>query len=49
MDRLEIIIDRADELGMVVMLGYFYFGQDENLEDEEAVKARGCECYALGS
>jgi hypothetical protein len=38
MDRLEIIIDRADELGMVVMLGYFYFGQDENLEDEEAVK-----------
>lgn len=38
MNRLEQIFDRADELGMVVILGYFYFGQDENLEDEEAVK-----------
>src|SRR4051812_43782750 len=26
--RLERIIDRADELGMVVILGLFYFGQD---------------------
>jgi len=38
MDRLGRIIDRADELGMVVMLGYFYFGQDERLKDERAVR-----------
>jgi hypothetical protein len=36
--RLELILDRADELGMVVILGYFYFGQDQRLTDEEAVK-----------
>jgi hypothetical protein len=36
--RAERIIRRADELGMVVILGYFYFGQDERLRDEEAVK-----------
>jgi len=35
--RLERIIDRADELGMVVILGYFYFGQDERLADEDSV------------
>ena len=35
--RLGRIIDRADELGMVVMLGYFYFGQDERVKDERAV------------
>src|SRR5439155_14865878 len=29
--------DRADLLGMVVILGYFYFGQDERLRDETAV------------
>ncbi|MGQ9576843.1 MAG: hypothetical protein ACUVUC_16190 [Thermoguttaceae bacterium] len=38
MRRLERILDRADELGMVVILGIFYFGQDERLRDEEAVK-----------
>jgi hypothetical protein len=37
MNRLERILDRADELGMVVILGYFYFGQDQNLRDEAAV------------
>jgi hypothetical protein len=37
MKRLERILDRADELGMVVMLGYFYFGQDERVRDEPAV------------
>jgi hypothetical protein len=37
MQRLERIITRADELGMVVILGYFYFGQDERLENEQAV------------
>jgi hypothetical protein len=35
--RLERIIDRADELGVVVIVGYFYFGQDERLTDEAAV------------
>ena len=35
--RLKKIIDRADELGMVVILGLFYFGQDERLADERAV------------
>ncbi len=35
--RLQRILDRADELGMVVILGYFYFGQDERLRDEAAV------------
>ena len=35
--RLEKIINRADELGMVVIVGYFYFGQDERLQDEAAV------------
>jgi hypothetical protein len=37
MDRLGRILDRADELGMVAILGVFYFGQDERLEDEAAV------------
>lgn len=37
MNRLERILDRADELGMVVILGIFYFGQDERLADETAV------------
>ena len=36
-DRLARIIGRADELGMVVILGYFYFGQDAHLADEAAV------------
>lgn len=35
--RLEMILNRANELGMVVILGYFYFGQDEHLQDEAAV------------
>ena len=37
LDRLKRIIDRADELHMVVILGYFYFGQDQVLENEQAV------------
>jgi hypothetical protein len=36
--RLERILDRADELGMVVILGIFYFGQDERFKNEAAVK-----------
>ena len=35
--RLERILDRTDELGMVVILGLFYFGQDQRLADEAAV------------
>lgn len=36
-ERLARILDRADELGFVVILGYFYFGQDHRLQDEAAV------------
>jgi hypothetical protein len=35
--RLKKILDRADELGMVVILGYFYQGQDRDLTNETAV------------
>jgi len=38
MTRLENILDRADELGMAVILGVYYFGQDHRLRDEKAVK-----------
>ncbi len=37
--RAERIITRADELGMVVILGVFYFGQDQRVRDERAVIA----------
>ena len=36
--RLERILDRADELGMVVILGIFYFGQEKVMQDEVAIK-----------
>lgn len=36
-NRLKKILDRADELGMVAIVGFFYFGQDERLKDEAAV------------
>jgi hypothetical protein len=35
--RMEAVLDRADELGMVPIVGLFYFGQDERLESEAAV------------
>ena len=35
--RAERIIDRANDLGMVVILGLFYFGQDQRLTDEAAI------------
>jgi hypothetical protein len=38
MQRLERILDRADELGMVCILNAFYFGQDEHLESDDAVR-----------
>jgi hypothetical protein len=36
-ERMARIINFADDLGMVVILGYFYFGQDHHLADEAAV------------
>lgn len=36
-DRMRRVLDAADELGMVVIVGYFYFGQDQRLQDEAAV------------
>ncbi len=38
MQRFERIIDQADALGMVVILGIFYFGQAQRMEDEQAIQ-----------
>jgi hypothetical protein len=38
MNRLARVLERADELGMVAIVGYFYFGQDQRVKDEPAVK-----------
>ena len=38
MSRLDNILKNADKLNMVVILGLFYFGQDQYLIDENAVK-----------
>jgi len=37
MARLSRILAATDRLGMVVILGFFYFGQDERVEDEAAI------------
>jgi len=37
-ERLTRILDKAKELKMVPIIGLFYFGQDQNLRDDEAVK-----------
>jgi hypothetical protein len=37
MARAARILDRANELGLVVILGIFYFGQDQRVADEAAV------------
>ena len=37
MNRLDRILKKADELHMVVILGIFYFGQDQNIKDETAI------------
>jgi hypothetical protein len=34
---MALVIDRADELGTVVILGYFYFGQEPRFEGEQAI------------
>ena len=36
-ERMKRAIDRMDQLGMVAILGCFYFGQDQQLKDERAV------------
>jgi hypothetical protein len=38
MARTRRIVRKADELGMIVILGCYYFGQDERLKDELAIK-----------
>lgn len=38
MARLKRILDRADELGMAPMVCIYYFGQDEHLQSDEAVR-----------
>jgi hypothetical protein len=37
MARLKKILDKADTLGMVPIVGLFYFGQDQHLADDNAV------------
>ena len=37
MNRLAKILDKADELGMVVILGIYYFGQEKSIADETAI------------
>ena len=36
--RLARVIERADELGMVVIVGIFYFGQEKVLRDAQAIR-----------
>lgn len=36
--RLERILNRADQLGMVAIVSIFYFGQDQRVKDEAGVK-----------
>jgi len=38
LNRLRLILDRADELGMAPQLGVFYFGQDQVLENDKAIR-----------
>ena len=38
MDRMKRVLERADRLGMVAIVGYFYFGQDQRVKDEAAVR-----------
>ena len=38
LERLQQVLDAADEVGMVIILGLFYQGQDNRLQDEQAVK-----------
>lgn len=39
-DRMRRVLDKADELGMVAIVGYFYFGQSPRFtSDEAAIRA----------
>ncbi len=38
MDRLLRLLNAADDLGMIVIVGYYYFGQDKFVADEEAIR-----------
>jgi hypothetical protein len=42
--RLERILDKADRIGMVPMVGLFYFGQEPRLSNESAV-LRACDDF----
>jgi len=37
LSRLERILDRADQLGMVAIVGFFYQGQERRMDDESSV------------
>jgi hypothetical protein len=37
LSRLARILDRADELGMIAIVGFFYQGQERRMDDEQAV------------
>ena len=37
MERVAQVIEALDQHGMVAIVSYFYFGQDQNLEDEAAL------------
>lgn len=40
MERMKRVLDEADRLGMVPIVGYFYFGQSKRLEtDENCIRA----------
>lgn len=39
MFRLSAILDRADELGMVPIVGLFYFGQEKVMASEDAIRS----------
>jgi hypothetical protein len=39
MNRLAKVIEAADRQGMIIILGLFYFGQDQRVENEKAVRA----------
>lgn len=38
MDRLRRVLEAADGLGMAVMLGLYYFGQDKYMDSEDAIR-----------
>ena len=37
-DRMRAVIEKADDLGMVIILGLFYFRNDEVLRDETSIR-----------